>query len=57
MAKRGMCRNYKGPRPWSKLQSAVYKVVDKDTNFQIHSCSYDIGDSVVSLMKQKAYHD
>ena len=46
MAKRGMCRNYKGPRPWSKLQSALYKVVDKDSNFQIHSCSYDIGDSV-----------
>ena len=41
-----MSRNYKGPRPWSKLQSALYKVIDKDVGFQMHSCSYDIGDGV-----------
>lgn len=46
MTKRGMSRNYKGPRPWSKLQSALYKVIDKDVGFQMHSCSYDIGDGV-----------
>ena len=46
MAKRGMCRNYKGPRPWSKLQSALYKVIDRGVDFQMHSCSYDIGDWV-----------
>lgn len=46
MAKLGMCRNQDGKHPWSKLQSALYKVIDKKVNFQIHSCSYDIGDSV-----------
>lgn len=46
MAKYGPCRNIKGPHPWSKLQSALYKVIDKDMDFQIHSCAYDIGDSI-----------
>ena len=46
MAKLGLCRNIKGPHPWSKLQSALYKVIDKDVAFQIHSCAYDIGDGV-----------
>lgn len=28
------------------MQSALYKVIDKDVGFQMHSCSYDIGDGV-----------
>lgn len=41
-----MCRNIKRPHPWSKLQSALYQVMDENVAFQMHSCSYDIGDGV-----------
>ena len=33
-----------GKHPWSKLQSALYKVIDKKVDFRIYSCSYDIGE-------------
>lgn len=29
--------------PWSKLQSALYRVVAKETDFQIHCCAYNTG--------------
>ena len=32
--------------PWSKLQSALYKVIAKETSFQIHCCAYDTGECI-----------
>lgn len=34
----------RGGRPrWSKLQRELYKIVDPDISFQIHSMAYDVG--------------
>ena len=42
MAKLGMCRNQDGKHPWSKLLSALYKVIDKKVNFQ--GTDFKLGD-------------
>lgn len=41
------CVIYKrGPRQWSRLQSALYGVIDGTTGFQLHCCAYDTGECV-----------
>lgn len=32
--------------PWSKLQSALYRIIDPEVGFQMHCCAYSIGESI-----------